>query len=249
MDGIVTSVLNTVLSKYVKKFNKDQVDLSTWRGEAKLTNVEIKPDALDFLNLPIAISVGYAGKIFLQVDWKHLNSKPAKIELDDLRIVCGPRSKFQMTKEMEEEQKKADENVKKQSLDTWENLTLIPQQDTKQKPDAGYTQRMLEKVIDNIHIKINRVHIRYQDNVKNRNFSFGIAIHQLNAVTTNDKWKEEFLAQSGQFVRKLVNMNGFCIYLNTKSIKADQQYLEKYFQFKSNLGIIIYILYIIFLNL
>ena len=65
MDGIVTSVLNTVLSKYVKKFNKDEVDLSVWRGEAKLTNVELKPDALDFLNLPIAIRVGYAERYSL----------------------------------------------------------------------------------------------------------------------------------------------------------------------------------------
>ena len=238
MDGIVTSVLNTVLSKYVKKFNKDEVDLSVWRGEAKLTNVELKPDALDFLNLPIAIRVGYAGKIFLQVDWKHLNSQPAKIELDDLRIVCGPRSKFEMTEAMEKEQEASDENAKKQLLDTWENLTLVPQEDTKKKPDAGYTARMIEKVIDNIHVKVKRVHVRYEDNVKNRNFAFGIAIGELTAVTTNDKWQEEFVAQSGQFVRKFVKMSNFSVYLNTKSVISDADYLSQYFGFNPNLGML-----------
>lgn len=237
----MTSVLNSVLSQYVAKFNKDDVDLSVWRGEAKLKNVELKPDALDFLNLPIAIRVGFAGKIFLQVDWKHLNSKPAKIELDDLRIVCGPQSKFQITEEMEKKQEESEQNAKKQLLDTWESLTLVPQEDTKQKPDAGYTARMLEKVIDNIHVKVNRVHIRYEDNVKNRNFSFGIAIGELTAITTNDKWEEEFLAQAGQFVRKAVMMSNFSVYLNTKSTISDSDYLSQYFGFNPNLGMIVII--------
>eukprot|EP01084_Bolivina_argentea_P157445 274378_1 len=236
MDGIVTSVLNSVLSQYVKKFNKDEVDLSVWKGEAKLTNVELKPEALDFLNLPIAIRVGFVGKIFLQVDWKHLNSKPARIELHDLRIVCGPKSKFEMTPEMEKEQEESEQKTKTNLLDTWENLSLIPQEDTTVKPDAGYTARMIEKVIDNIHVIVKKVHIRYEDNVKKRDFSFGIAMQSLTAITTNESWEPVFLAQSKQFVRKFVSMEGFCVYLNTKSIISDKKFLSEYFAFKSSFG-------------
>ena len=122
---------------------------------------------------------------------------------------------------------------KKQLLETWETLTLEPQQDTATKPDAGYTARMLEKVIDNIHVVVKKVHIRYEDNVKKRNFSFGISIGSLTAITTNDKWETEFLAQSKQFVRKRVTMDNFCVYLNTKAVISDEQYLSDYFGFNS----------------
>ena len=100
MDSVVTSVLNTILSEYVKTFNKKEVDLSVWSGEARLENVELKPSALDFLNLPISIRIGFISKIYLKVDWKKLKSKPAKIELDDVRIVCGPKSNFKITEQM-----------------------------------------------------------------------------------------------------------------------------------------------------
>ncbi|ETO16792.1 hypothetical protein RFI_20547, partial [Reticulomyxa filosa] len=83
-----------VLGTYVQEFDKSNVDLSVWKGEAKLTNVKIRPDALDFLNLPISINLGFASKLVLQVDWKRLSSKPARIELEDLRLVCGPRTRF-----------------------------------------------------------------------------------------------------------------------------------------------------------
>ena len=243
MEGIVTSVLNSVLSQYVKKFNKDEVDLSVWKGEAKLRNVELKPDALDFLSLPIAIRVGYAGKIFLQVDWKHLNSKPARIELEDIRIICGPQSKFEMTPEMEKEQRESEQSVKIKSLESWETLTLVPQEDTTQKPDAGYTTRMMEKVIDNIHVVVKNVHVRYEDNVKSRNFAFGIAIGSLTAITTNKHWEPEFLAQSGQYVHKRVTMDNFSVYLNTKSVISDDDFMNRYFRFQPAFGMLFELFY------
>ena len=149
---------------------------------------------------------------------------------------------------MEKEEEKSAFDTKKGLLETWENLTLIPQEDTTQKPDAGYTTRMLEKVIDNIHIQVNRVHVRYEDNVKKRNFAFGIAIGSLISVTTNNKWQPEFLGQAGQFVRKKVNMENFCVYLNTKSIISDKDYLSQYFDFSTGLGMKIYIIYILALR-
>ena len=42
---------------------------------------------------------------------------------------------------------------------------------------------MIEKVIDNIHVKVKRVHVRYEDNVK-KEILHGIAIGELTAITT-----------------------------------------------------------------
>ena len=236
VESVVTSVLNSVLKQYIKEFDKHSIDLSLWKGQALISKVELKPNALDFLNLPISIKLGYVGSIKLYVDWKRLNSVPAKIELNDIRIVIGPRSNFEMTKDMENELNKQKKLTKKSILDSWEAVTLIPQNDsvkTKNKPDSSYTQRLIEKIIDNIHININNIHIRYEDNVKNRNFSFGISIKSLNAVTTNANYQEEFQNQTNQYVYKIANLHGFSIYLNTKSVISDDKFMLKYFDFKN----------------
>ncbi|ETO10931.1 chorein [Reticulomyxa filosa] len=91
-------MVEAVLGTYVKEFDKSNIDLSLWRGEAKLANVELRPDALDFLNLPLSIRLGFVGKIVVEADWARLSSKPTRVELEDLRLVCGPRSKFKVKK-------------------------------------------------------------------------------------------------------------------------------------------------------
>lgn len=244
VEAVVTSVLNSVLKQYVKEFNKHSIDLSLWKGEANISKVELKPSALDFLNLPISIKVGYVGSIKLLVDWKRLNSQPAKIELDDIRVVIGPRSNFEMTPEMENEALKQTKLTKKNILDSWEAISLVPQDDSgqaKNKPDASYTQRLIEKVIDNIHIKVTNVHIRYEDKVKKRNFCLGISIKSLNAITTNSNYIPEFQNQTSQFVYKIASLNQFSVYLNTKSVISDDEFMQKFFDFNYKQGTYVHI--------
>ena len=61
----------------------------------------MKPSALDFLHLPVVVKSGSVDTLHIEADWRHLGSKPVKVELSGLYIVAVPSSKPKIDSEQE----------------------------------------------------------------------------------------------------------------------------------------------------
>ncbi|MES1912259.1 MAG: hypothetical protein MHM6MM_004564, partial [Cercozoa sp. M6MM] len=227
LSNVATTILNRFLSNYVESFNKDEVNLNLWSGEAKLKNVALKTDALDFLNLPVAVRLGFIGKIHIQCDWKRLTSKPVVVQIDDVRIVAVPRSNFRVDEA--QELRRALE-AKLQSLEAWEALWLEPHDEG---TGEGYVGKLIEKIIDNVHVIVRRVHVRFEDidghNEDTENYAFGLSIGNISAQTTDEHWEPSFLSEkSSAVVRKLVRLDDLCVYLNKDVRRATLKSMDAY---------------------
>jgi len=77
------------------------------------------------------------------------------------------------------------------------------------KTDAqseGFFDRMIAKVVNNIQIFVDKVHIRYEDDPTSSSsakpnqspFSFGITLSSFHAQTTDEQWKPTFLQETKQ---------------------------------------------------
>jgi hypothetical protein len=61
LEGYVQGFVNLLLGylgRYIKDIQKDQLKISLWNGEVLLENVELNPEAFEYLQLPIALKQG-----------------------------------------------------------------------------------------------------------------------------------------------------------------------------------------------
>jgi hypothetical protein len=63
----VLGLLQRYLGKYVYGLDAESLRISVWRGDVELSNLRLKPEALDELNLPITVKSGLLGRLRLKV--------------------------------------------------------------------------------------------------------------------------------------------------------------------------------------
>lgn len=63
----VLGLLHRYLGKYVYGLDAESLRISVWRGDVELTNLRLKPEALDDLNLPLTVKSGLLGRLTLKV--------------------------------------------------------------------------------------------------------------------------------------------------------------------------------------
>jgi hypothetical protein len=63
----VLGLLQRYLGKYVYGLDAESLRISVWRGDVELSNLRLKAEALDELNLPITVKSGLLGRLRLKV--------------------------------------------------------------------------------------------------------------------------------------------------------------------------------------
>lgn len=130
-------------------------------GKVNLTELDVKPTCLDFLDLPIRVKHGHVGQLSLEANWRKLTSQPVKVVLDRIFVVAGPKKEFKVDKVAQ--LKSAVEN-KLNQLATTEAFTLAREgesEDDKNEEGGGsYVSRLTAKIVNNIKVTINHIHIR-----------------------------------------------------------------------------------------
>ncbi|KAF2077768.1 hypothetical protein CYY_000889 [Polysphondylium violaceum] len=226
-EGLVSDVLSRVLGEYVKNLNKDQLKIGIFGGNVSLTNLELKEDALANLpiNLPIQVKKGFLGKLDLKVPWKDLKSKPVIINIDCIYALAVPQT--QSYKYDEEEEQKKEQALKKKKVENYEWLKSIKDAEENEiaaAKDDSFTNRLVTKIIDNLQIVINKVHIRFENrNELGKLYAVGLTLDKLSAQSTDDNWMPTFIDSSKtQMIKKLAVMDSFGLYIdeNAESLEG-----------------------------
>lgn len=108
-ESVVRTVLNKFLGEYVSNLETNQLNVGIFSGipspflimrcltpifplgNVVLHGLKLKREALDRLNLPIAVYQGYLGKLELQIPWTNLKQQPVVVTISDLYILAGPK--------------------------------------------------------------------------------------------------------------------------------------------------------------
>jgi vacuolar protein sorting-associated protein 13A/C len=69
---------------------------------------------------------------------------------------------------------------------------ILEKSTKKEDGDAGYMQKLVLKIIDNIQIKVSDIHIRFEDQINNA-YSWGIAMEGFEAYTCDENWKKQYI--------------------------------------------------------
>ncbi|XP_062937463.1 intermembrane lipid transfer protein VPS13A isoform X3 [Cynocephalus volans] len=217
-ESVVVDVLNRFLGDYVVNLDTSQLSLGIWKGAVALKNLEIKENALSQLDVPFKVKVGHIGNLKLIIPWKNLYTLPVEAVLEDVYLLIVPSSRIKYDPLKEEKQLM---EAKQQELKRIEETKqkVVDQEHLRQEKQDTFAEKLVTQIVKNLQVKISNIHIRYEDDITNRDnpLSFGISLQNLSMQTTDQYWVPCLHDETEKLVRKLVRLDNLFAYWNVKS--------------------------------
>ncbi|KAJ8665252.1 hypothetical protein QAD02_006914 [Eretmocerus hayati] len=229
-ESVVAELINKVLGDYIQDLDYKQLKLSLWGGDVVLNNLMIKESALDMLDLPIRLEYGRLGKLVLKIPFKDMWNGQIDAVIEELFILIVPTSQVKYDPEKEA---KAALEAKRAELARVERNKQLAELKNQEKVDDSMVEKLVARMIKNIHVEINRIHVRYEDRVtfKEHPFSVGFTLHRLALESCDLNWsntgdrKDMYIIQQ---IYKLCTLDGFAIYLNPTAKQFNTEPISEY---------------------
>ncbi|NWR93258.1 VP13A protein, partial [Furnarius figulus] len=217
-ESLVVDVLNRFLGDYVVNLDSSQLKLGIWGGAVALNNLEIKENALSQLDVPFKVKAGHISQLNLQIPWQNLYTQPVEAVLDGVYLLIVPTASIKYDPEKEARQFLEARQRELQRIE--EAKQKIADQDkVKEEKQDTFVEKLVTQVIKNLQLKISNIHIRYEDDITNRNnpLSFGISLQNLSLQTSDKNWNPCLHDETAKLFYKLVRLDNLFAYWNVKS--------------------------------
>ncbi|BBN04917.1 vacuolar protein sorting-associated protein 13A/C [Marchantia polymorpha subsp. ruderalis] len=190
----VAYYLERYLGNYVKGLSKEALKISVWQGNVELTNMQLKPEALNSLKLPIKVKAGFLGSVKLKVPWSRLGQEPVVVLLDRIYLLAEPATNL----DAGDDSGDAVQEAKMKRVKDTEAKLLERKADNAKKEELNNTSwlgSLISTIIGNLKLSITNIHIRYEDCESNPGhpFAAGLTLEKLAAVTVDGEGKETFI--------------------------------------------------------
>ncbi|XP_040305188.1 intermembrane lipid transfer protein VPS13A [Herpailurus yagouaroundi] len=217
-ESVVVDVLNRFLGDYVVNLDTSQLTLGIWGGAVALKNLEIKENALSQLDVPFKVKVGHIGNLNLTIPWKNLYTQPVEAVLEDIYLLIVPSSQIKYDPVKEEKQLLEAKQYELKRIEEAKQKVADQEKHQVEKPDT-FTEKLITQIIKNLQVKISNIHIRYEDDITNRDnpLSFGISLQNLSMQTTDQFWIPCLHDETEKLFRKLIRLDNLFAYWNVKS--------------------------------
>ncbi|TSM04819.1 Vacuolar protein sorting-associated protein 13D [Bagarius yarrelli] len=209
LEGLVAWVLNTYLGKYVSNLNTDQLSVALLKGAVELENLPLRKDALREFDLPFEVKAGFIGKIVLQIPFYRPHSDPWVISMSQLNLIIGPARPQEYD---EEQEKQAEREQKKWLLKALEDKWKSEREQKGESYWYSVTASVVTRIVENIELKIQGVHLRFEDDVSNpeKPFAFGVCIKNVSAQNSCQEPTQKLMRQ------KQLEIEEFSVYWDTQ---------------------------------
>lgn len=225
LEGLAAWVIKTYVGKYVN-VNPDKLSIGLLSGVVELENVQLNPEAFNEPEFPFEFKCGYAGKIKLNVSLNTLRYSPWVLDIDKLFILIGPKdlskqeTKSRRDQDHEHEYKqKADKlnDLEAKWFKEVELLGLDEETVESNKIDRksklwSLLSPMLYSLLNNIHVSLNNIHIRYEDT--SNNFSLDTDIESIEI-----KNETKSAGAENNLTSKMLELKNFSIYSTNRILQ------------------------------
>ncbi|KAH9321017.1 hypothetical protein KI387_015656, partial [Taxus chinensis] len=212
LEDKVAFLLQKYLGNYVKGLSKEALKISVWRGDVELTNMELRPEALNALKLPVKVKAGFLGSVRLKVPWSRLGQEPVLVYLDRIFLLVEPATNVEgCTDESVQEAKQS--RVKEMEMKLLESKL-----EKKDEVNTSWLGSLINTIIGNIKLAITNIHVRYEDTESNPGhpFAAGMTLEKLASVTVDDNGKETFITGGAlDHIQKSVELERLAVYFDS----------------------------------
>jgi vacuolar protein sorting-associated protein 13A/C len=197
-ERIISNVLVRLLGDYIEDIDSKSLDIGIWKGALELNNLRLKRTALDMFDLPFCVVHGYVGNITAKIPWRNLGTAPVSAQISDVFVVVQPKKNVKYNYQVEKEKELY---IKRKKVENYESVRQL--KSTAKKASASmstptgesFLTRLTETIINNLQVKISKVHVRYEDvnDPKMDPVIFGLTIDALDLVSTDANWQATFI--------------------------------------------------------
>ncbi|BFG31191.1 hypothetical protein CerSpe_174650 [Prunus speciosa] len=212
LEDQVANLLQRYLGNYVRGLNKEALKISVWQGDVELKNMQLKPEALNALKLPVKVKAGFLGSVKLKVPWSKLGQDPVLVSLDRIFLLAEPETQVEGFSE------DAVQEAKKNRVREMEMKLLERTQQLKSEMNTSWLGSLISTIIGNLKLSISNIHIRYEDLESNPGhpFAAGITLERLSAMTVDENGKETFVTGGAlDRIQKSVQLDRLALYLDS----------------------------------
>ncbi|KAK9698879.1 hypothetical protein RND81_08G137700 [Saponaria officinalis] len=213
LEDQVAYLLQRYLGNYVRGLNKEALKISVWNGDVELTNMQLKPEALNALKLPIKVKAGFLGSVKLKVPWSRLGQDPVLVYLDRIYLLAEPAT------QVEGDSEDAVQEAKRNRIRETEIKLLEKAQHLKtEEVNKSWLASLLSTIIGNLKLSISNIHIRYEDSESNMDhpFAAGVTLDKLSAFTVDDNGNETFVTGGAlDHIQKSVQLERLAFYFDS----------------------------------
>lgn len=221
-EGLVHRVLVGYLGRYFKNIQKEQLKLSLWNEEVLLENVDLIPEAFDYLQLPFSIKQGRVGRLSIKLSWKKIGwDHPIIIAVEDVFICLSQREDQEWNLDAVERREFA---AKKAQLAAAE-LSKLSKRICDNQAGKSFISYITAKVLDSIQLSIRNFHVQYSERqFDSAQVLFGL---QFSNLTVKQNLVGSFGAKMvGGQVNKTASIEGLEIYCTTSKGDIDSMGLD-----------------------
>ncbi|KAK3591108.1 hypothetical protein CHS0354_035920 [Potamilus streckersoni] len=211
-EAVVSLLINKYLGKYIQNLNSSSLKISVFNGDVELKGLQLKPEALVELDLPIEVKAGYVGLIKFAIPWTRLFSTSIHIQIQDVYVLAGPITDRQYDPELERGLQNA---IKRQMLETLQTSAVNNMVNTADE-NPGFFEKVYTYIINNLQVSIGNIHVRYEDTMTNPDhpFACGVMLKHLRAQTTDSRWQQAQVDSSSTLIHKLLSLEELSVYWN-----------------------------------
>ncbi|KAK4262505.1 hypothetical protein QN277_028058 [Acacia crassicarpa] len=218
LEDQVAYLLQRYLGNYVRGLNKEALKISVWKGDVELKNMQLKPEALNALKLPVKVKAGFLGSVKLKVPWSRLGQDPVLVYLDRIFLLAEPATQVEGSSEDAVQEAKKN-RIQEMEMKLWEKSQKL-----KSEMNKSWMGSLISTIIGNLKLSISNVHIRYEDLESNPGnpFAAGVRLEKLSAMTVDDTGKETFITGGAlDCIQKSVELDRLAVYLDSDIIPWD----------------------------
>ncbi|KAL0606918.1 Vacuolar protein sorting-associated protein 13A [Plecturocebus cupreus] len=154
----------------------------------------------------------------LTIPWKNLYTLPVEAVLEEIYLLIVPSSRIKYDPLKEEKQLMEAKQHELKRIEEAKQKVVDQEQHLPEKQDT-FAEKLVTQIIKNLQVKISSIHIRYEDDITNRDkpLSFGISLQNLSMQTTDQYWVPCLHDETEKLVRKLIRLDNLFAYWNVKS--------------------------------
>ncbi|KAK9864527.1 hypothetical protein WJX84_002714 [Apatococcus fuscideae] len=231
--------LNKYLGAYVYGVDAHSLKVSVFQGDVVLENLQLKPEALADLNLPVVVRSGLVGSLKLKVPWASLGKSPVLVEMDRVYILAGSKeASVESTGESTETDfEAAARDAKRRRIHDAEmawvqgDAAASEKQATEGGQGGGRFRAIIDTVIGNLQLSITNVHIRFEDNVSvpGMPLAAGLTIESLSSHTVDEKGNKAFVTHNPlELLRKAAELQSVSLHVSRPQYQSIQSLLGEF---------------------
>jgi vacuolar protein sorting-associated protein 13A/C len=168
----------------------------------------------------------FQGKLVLKIPWKNLYSSPVEAYVEKLYLLVVPNTAVKYDVDKEE---KLAISTKKGQIERFEQVKKAEEDKDKPKADKTFAEKLTTQIINNVQIKINDIHIRYEDNTTTGNpFALGLTLSELSVHTTDENWVQSLVAATVTRIFKVAQLEGLAMYMNCNTAMFQYDHPEAF---------------------